>query len=155
MGESRNTGRMDVSRLVADALDPVLTARGFAAGQTASPSDDGHDPDQQGATHSGTVIWCAAWWEFQRSYPSLPQAYADGIGEDYQCVDLTVTTSGGRIAQIDLEGHSLAESFSALGRHEDARAADLLAGTPAEAVGGPLRELLDRLFETAARTAGP
>lgn len=145
---------MHVSRFLADALDPVLTASVFAAGQTGlHPDDDSRDygsferpwPDQ-----SGSIIWCCPYQEIQQKYPSLPQAHGQGIGQDYECVDITVTITRGSVTEIDFEGLSLAESFSAVGPHEEAEAADRLLGKPAAAVSGPLRELLARLFETTA-----
>lgn len=142
---------MHVSRLLADTLDPVLTASVFAAGQTGlHPDDDSRDlgsyegpwPDQ-----SGSIIWCAPHQEVQRRYPSLPQAHGYGIGVDYDCIDLTVTITRGSITEVDFEGLSLAETFSAVGRHEEAQATDRLLGRPAEAASGPLRELLAALLE--------
>jgi hypothetical protein len=145
---------MHVSRLLADALDPVLTASVFTAGQTGlHPDDDSRDngtfegpwPDQ-----SGGIIWCAPYQEIQQKYPALPQAHGQGIGQDYECVDVTVTIARGSVTEIDFEGLSLAATFSAVGLHEDAQAADRLLGKPAQEVSGPLRELLARLFEAAA-----
>jgi len=143
-----------VSRLLADALDPVLTARGFAAGQTGLPPEgdtrdlgsfNGPWPDQ-----SGHIVWCAPYQEVQRRYSSLPQANGNGIGVDYDCIDLTVTIMSGNITDIDFEGISLAETFSAVGRHEEAQAAERLLGKSAEAVSGPLRKLLVMLLEPVA-----
>lgn len=144
---------MHVSRLLADAIDPVLTASIFTAGQTGLPPDDdsrngsseGPWPDQ-----SGTISWCAPHQEIQAKYPSLPQAHGHGIGQDYECVDITVTITRGITTEIDFEDLSLAESFAAVGLHEESQAADRLLGKPAAAVSGPLRELLARLFGTPA-----
>ena len=153
-GNERDTQYVHVCRLLADALDPILTARGFAAGQTGlHPDDDFHDlsrfegpwPDQ-----SGSIIWCAPNETFQQRYPSLPQAHGYGLGVDYDCIDLTVTIASGNITEIDFEGLSLAETFSAVGRQEEARAADRLLGKSAEAVSGPLRDLLATLLEPVA-----
>jgi hypothetical protein len=143
--------RVDVSALVARVLDPVLTASIFTAGQTGLDPDDassnlgsseGRRPEQ-----SGSVIWCAPYEAVQQKYPSLPQARGHGIGTDYACVDLTVTIDRGSITEVDFEGLSLAETFSALGRHEEARAADRLLGTSAQTATAALAELLATLFE--------
>lgn len=143
---------MHVTRLLADTLDPVLTTSVFAPGQTGLHPDADHRdfgsyegpwPDQ-----SGSIIWCATYQDVQRRYPSLPQAHGDGIGLDFDCVDLTVTITRGSIAEVDFEGLSLAETFAAVGRHDDAQAADRLLGSPAEAASGPLRELLANLLAT-------
>lgn len=140
-----------VSRLLADVLDPVLTASVFTAGQTGLHPDDESQksgsyeapwPDQ-----SGSIVWCAPYQEVQQRYPSLPQAHGEGLGRDYVCIDLTVTITGGRITEIDLEGFSLAETFFALGRHAEAQSAGRLLGESAEAGSGPLRELLALLLE--------
>jgi hypothetical protein len=143
-----------VSRLLADSLDPVLTASGFAAGQTGlHPDDDARDvPSYEGPwpDQSGSVIWCAPYQQVQRRYPSLPQAHGYGIGVDYDCVDLTVTITRGSITGVDFEGLSLAETFSAVGRHEEAQAAGRLLGRPAEAVSGPLRVMLATLLGPTA-----
>jgi len=150
----RDTRYVHVSRLLAHALDPVLTASVFAAGQTGlHPDDDSGDlgsfkgpwPDQ-----SGSVIWCAPYQEVRQKYPTLPQAHGPGIGEDYGCVDRTVTISHGTISEIDFEGHSLAETFSALGRPVEAQEADRLLGKSAEAGSGRLRELLAMLLSSTA-----
>ena len=149
----RDTRDVHVSRLLADALDPVLTASVFAAGQTGlRPDDDSRDGSFEGPwpDQSGSIIWCAPYQEIQQKYPSLPQAHGQGIGQDYGCVDITVTITRGSVTEIDFEGLSLAETFSAVGLHEEAQAADRLLGKPAAAVSGPLRELLARLFETPA-----
>ena len=146
---------MHVSRLLADALDRVLTASVFAAGQTGlHPDDDSRDYgsfEGPWPSQSGSIIWCAPYREVQQRYSSLPQAHGQGIGEDYECVDLTVTVTRGSVTEIDFEGLSLAETFSAVGLHEEAQAADRLLGKPAETVGGPLRELLTHLLETTAK----
>lgn len=150
----RDTRYVHVSRLLADALDPVMTASVFTAGQTGlHPDDDSPDdgpvegpwPDQ-----SGSIIWCAPYQEVQQKYPSLPQAHGQGIGQNYACVDVTVTITRGSVTEIDFEGLSLAETFSAVGLHEEAQTADRLLDKPAEEVSGPLRELLARLFEINA-----
>jgi hypothetical protein len=150
-GNERDTQYVHVCRLLADALDPILPARGFAAGQTGlHPDDDSRElgpfegpwPDQ-----SGSIIWCAPGETFQQRYPSLPQAHGNGLGVDYDCIDLTVTIASGNITEIDFEGLSLAETFSAVGRQKEGDAADRLLGKSAEAVNGPLRELLTRLLE--------
>jgi hypothetical protein len=152
----RRTGatlvHVHVSTLLADALDPVLTASVFTAGQTGlGPDDvssgrvgtaDGQWPDQP-----GSVIWCAAYGKVQENLPSLPQAHGDGIGVDYGCVDLTVTITRGILTEVDLEGLSLAETFSALGRYEEARSAERLLDTSAQAASGPLAELLAALLQ--------
>ena len=147
----RDTRYVHVSRLLADALDPVLTASVFAAGQTGlPPDDDSRDSDSfEGPwlDQSGSIIWCAPYEEIQQKFPSLPQAHGQGIGQGYECVDLTVTITRGSVTEIDFEGLSLAESFSAVGLHEESQAAGRLLGKPAAAVSGPLRELLARLFE--------
>jgi hypothetical protein len=148
----RDTFHVHVSRLLADALNPVMTASVFAAGQTGLHPDDevrdyrtleGGWPEQ-----SGGIIWCAPYREIQQKYPGLPQAHGLGISEDYDCVDLTVRIAGGRVTEIDFEGLSLAETFSSVGLHEEARAADRLLGMQAEAASVPLTELLARLFGT-------
>jgi hypothetical protein len=140
-----------VSTLLADALDPVLTASVFTAGQTGLPPDeassdprrsDGRWPDQ-----SGSVIWCAPYEKLQQKLPALPQSYGEGIGVDYGCVDLTVTITSGNITEVDFEGLSLAETFSALGRLDDARASERLLGAPAEAASEPLAKLLASLLK--------
>jgi hypothetical protein len=140
-----------VSRLLADALDPVLTASVFTSGQTGLPPDDasseprrfdGRWPDQ-----SGSVLWCAPYEKFQQRLPALPQSHGGGIGVDYGCVDLTVTITHGSLTEVDFEGLSLAETFSSLGRREEAQAAERLLGTPAEAASGPLAELLASLLK--------
>jgi hypothetical protein len=65
-----------VSTLLADALDPVLTASVLTAGQTGLPPDeassdpprsDGRWPDQ-----SGSVLWCAPYEKLQQKLPALP-----------------------------------------------------------------------------------
>jgi hypothetical protein len=142
-----------VSTLVAEVLDPVLTAGIFSAGQT------GLGPEEAGTAlepapgrwpqQSGTVIWCAPHEDVQQKYAALPQAGADGIGRDYGCVDLTVTISAGKIAGVDLEGYSLAETFSALGRDAEAGAAERLLGASAKSASAALAELLRTLFALA------
>lgn len=145
---------MHVSRLFADALDPVMTASVFAAGQTGlHPDDESRDYGTlEGAwpEQSGGIIWCAPYQEIQQTYSALPQAHGQGIGEDYGCIDLTITIARGRVTEIDFEGLSLADTFSAVGLHEEARAADRLLGMQAEAASVPLRELLASLLEIDA-----
>ena len=142
---------MHVSRLLADALDPVLTANVFSAGQTGlPPDDDSRDPDEAEGPwpdQSGNVIWCAPYQEIRQRYPFLPQAQGQGIGQDSGCVDITVAVVRGSVTEVDFEGLSLAETFSAVGRHEEAQAAGRLLGQPAQTVSAPLRELLARLLE--------
>ena len=69
---------------------------------------------------------------------------------DYGCVDLTVTITDGSLTEVDFEGLSLAETFSALGRREDAQAAERLLGTPAETASGPLAEVLASILKHTA-----
>lgn len=124
----------------------------FAADQTGLHPDD--DPRDYGSfdgpwpEQSGSIIWCGPYQEVREKYPSLPQAHGQGIGQDYGCVDLTITITRGTVAEIDFEGLSLPETLSAVGLHEKAQAAERLRGKPAEAVSGPLRELLAHLLET-------
>lgn len=131
-----------------------MTTSVFAAGQTGLHPDDEsrvyRAPEGGWPEQSGGIIWCAPYREMQQKYPDLPQAHGQGIGEDYGCVDLTVRIAGGRVTEIDFEGLSLAETFSAVGLPQESQAADGLLGKPAAAVGGLLRELLTRLFETPA-----
>lgn len=142
-----------VFTLVAEVLDPVLTASVFSAGQTGLGPEEarsGIEPSpQRWPQQSGTVIWCAPYEAVQRKYASLPQASADGIGTDYRCVDLTVTLSDGRITEVDFEGLSLAETFTALGRDAEAEAAERLLGTSARTASAALAELLRTLLDPA------
>lgn len=151
----RDTFHVHVARLLADALDPLMTASVFAAGQIGlHPDDESRDyrPLEVGwPEQSGGIIWCAPYREIQQKYPALPQAHGQGIGEDYDCVDLTVRIDGGRVIEIDFEGLSLAETLRSVGLHAEARTADRLLGVNAEAVSVPLRELLARLLGTDAR----
>jgi hypothetical protein len=140
-----------VSALLAAALDPVLTASVFTAGQTGLPPDeatsdlrrsDGRWPDQ-----SGRVIWCAPYDKLQEKLPALPQSHGQGIGVDYGCVDLTVTITRGHITEVDFEGLSLPETFRLMGRRDDAQAAERLLGAQAEAASEPLAKVLASLLK--------
>lgn len=102
-------------------------------------------PDQ-----SGRVLWCAPYEKLQQKLPALPQSHGQGVGVDYECVDLTVTITCGNITEVDLEGLSLAETFSALGRREEAQAAKRLLGAPAETASEPLADLLASLLKPIA-----
>ena len=145
---------------MAKVLDPVLTAGVFAAGQTGlSPvhtlaglgSSDGPWPRQ-----SGSIIWCAGYGDLRAAYPLLPQAAEDpGIVAEYACVDLTVVITRGVVTEVDFEGRSLAETFAALGRHDEAHEAERLLGTSAQAASAVLAELLLRLLAPEQSTMLP
>ncbi|HEX8510878.1 MAG TPA: hypothetical protein VF635_15435 [Propionibacteriaceae bacterium] len=145
---------MHVSTLMAEVLDPVMTASVFAAGQNGLAPDDvsGHPcrSDDRWPNQSGSVIWCATAEELQQKLPALPQFQAEGVGEHHGCVDLTVTIAHGNLTEVDFEGLSLAETFTALGRGEDAHAAEHLLGAPAKAASERLATLLASLLAPAA-----
>jgi hypothetical protein len=146
---------MHVSMLTARVLDPVMTASVFAPGQTGllpdeAASSPGH-ADDRWPKQSGSVIWCATAEELQQELPALPQSHGQGIGDYHECADLIVTITHGNLTEVDFEGLSLAETFSALGRSEDAQAADHLLGVPAEAASKRLAILLASLLEPAAK----
>jgi hypothetical protein len=83
-------------------LNPLLTSKGFAAGQ-----DGGNSADE-----STDIIWCGAHDELEHRYPWLPQVTGrDELNGDV-CFDLTITLSLGEIVRVDLEGRSLDEVFS-------------------------------------------
>lgn len=142
-----------VSTLVADALDPVLTASVFTAGQTGLGTRDTSSNlgscGGRWAYQSGSIVWCAPYEEVQQRYPVLPQAVGEGIGVDYGCVDLTVTIIRGIITEVDFEGLSLAETFAMLRRQEEAQAAKRLLGTSAQTASPVLAELLAALLPPA------
>ena len=124
---------MEAHQSLQAALDPVLIDLGFAAGQGGGDDD-------------ADIIWCAAYSDFQRRFPWLPQAKEpDHVGR-YACVDLTVRMSMGRVVDVDLEGYSLAETFIAVGRPCNAQQARHLLGSRGESGGIGLVALLAALF---------
>jgi hypothetical protein len=139
-----------VSALLADVLDPLLTACGFASGQTGLHPDDAvAGPDAPGdawPAQSGSVLWCAPYDVFQDRCPSLPQAGGQDEIRDHVCVDLSISIDNGRIAAVSLEGPSLTETFAMLGRQDEAQAAERLLGTPAQSATPALAALLTALL---------
>ncbi len=149
---------MHLAALVAELLDPLLTARGFAAGQTGlHPDDVGDgfrpDPAEPWPVQSGSVLWCAPYDAFQGRYPFLPQALGQDELRDHGCVDLTITLEDGRIGEVTLEGPSLSKTFAGLGRDAEALEAERLLGTPAQSALPVVRRLLTALFDTTEDSA--
>ncbi|MDR7251056.1 hypothetical protein J2X46_000028 [Nocardioides sp. BE266] len=108
----------DAIGLVCAALDPVMVAAGFQAGQGGTtPADEGQ------------VIYCAGHDEFSERYPSLPQAHQQEPGGT--CVDLVLDVwPGGRLGRMDLEAMSLAATLRHVGLTEDGDAVEAVAGVP-------------------------
>lgn len=124
---------MDAELSVRAALDPLLVPLGFAPGQGGG----GDDAD---------IIWCAAYTDFKRRFPTLPQATEqDDIGE-HACVDLTARLSLGRLSEVDLEAQPLMETLRAVGLLAESQQAELLLGSPAQDAAEDLRLLLVALF---------
>jgi hypothetical protein len=129
---------MDADQSVRAALDPVLVNLGFGAGQGGG----GDDAD---------IIWCAAYTDFQRRFPTLPQAREEDHVGPYACVDLTVRLGLGCVIDVDLEGCSLVETFEALDRPTEAKQARRLLGSPAGVAAVDLVTLLADLFAEPAQ----
>lgn len=127
---------MKTAGAVEAILDPLLTSRGFAAGQ------DGGNAGEK----SAQIIWCAAYDEFQARYPWLPQATGQDEFRSYACVDLTVTLNLGKIVSVDLEGWSVEETFRMIGRPLEAQQASSVIGVSADAGAQQLGRVLESLF---------
>lgn len=126
-------GPVDFGRSMSAALDPVLGAAGFAAGQGGG--------DQ--------VIFCAAHDELSDRYPSLPQSdkQSRGMGG---CIDLVVHGDEGRFRSADLEGVSLDTTLRLMGEHEEADAVARQGGGSLDEVLPVLTRALIRLFGAPA-----
>ena len=135
------------SRLLVDAIDPVLADSPFQAGQTGEPRTD----DFPGRTPrpGASVTWCGPYDEVITAYPHLA---CPGVEpHENGCFDLTIEIDGdGLLSDVRLEHGDLPAVFAAMGRTDDASAAGDLVGRPAEAAVPELAALLARLF-TAER----
>jgi hypothetical protein len=136
------------SRLLVEAIDPVLADSPFQAGQTGEPPADA-TPDWWTPRPGASVIWCGGYDEVVRAYPHLDDPQVDA--EEYWCFDVTVEIDGdGRLAEVRLENGELPEAFAAMGRTQEASAAAALIGRPAEDAVPRLAALLGRLFAAPA-----
>lgn len=131
------------SRLLVDTIDPVLAASPFQAGQTGEPPTDDF-PGWQPPS-GATVIWCGPYDEVIQAFPHLASPGVEP--EENWCFDLTIEIDGdGRLLEVRLEHGDLPQAFAAIGRTDDAFAADALVGRPAEEAVPELAALLARLF---------
>jgi len=139
------------SRLLVEAIDPILADSPFQAGQTGEPPTDDIPAPRRGAS----VIWCGAYDEVVAAYPHLAQPGVQP--EKGWCFDMTIEIDGdGRLAEVRLEHGDLPEALAAMGGTEDAFAAARLLGRPAEAAVPELAVLLARLFTwSGPLTPGP
>lgn len=125
------------ARLVQEALDPVLVAAGFLAGQ------GGDAPDG-----SAQVIYCLAHDQLVRRHPMLPQA---GSGDaPGRCDDLVVEIGAdGSLHRLDLEQLSVVETLRRVGLEADAQAVATVVGRPCTEALPTVRTALGRLFDVA------
>jgi hypothetical protein len=131
------------SRLLVDAIDPVLVGSPFQPGQTGEPATD----EEPGWTPrpGASVIWCGPYDEVVATFPHLDRP--DVEPEPIWCYDLTVEIDGaGRLSDVSLEFEPLPTAFLSMGRVDDARAAAALLGRPAADVVPELVTLLARIF---------
>ena len=132
------------SRMLTDAIDPVVSGTDFQPGQAAGERMG--EPLGSG----GSAIWCGGYAALQLSHPGLPQAWTQATHHDYGCIDLTVEVERGRLVEASLESLDLAETFEKLGRPDDAAAAAELIGQPGEVAIPALAVLVARLLEATA-----
>lgn len=123
------------ARLVQEALDPMLVAAGFLAGQ------GGDAPDG-----SAQVIYCLAHDELVRRHPMLPQA---GSGDaPGACDDLVVEIGmDGSLDRLDLEELPVVETLRRAGLVTDAEAVAAILGRPCAETLPTVRAALGRLFD--------
>ncbi len=125
-----------------DALDPVMTSHGFAAGQSgASASVVG-------------VVHCSDHRDFRRRFPTL----APGIqyADDGACTDLNISVAldgPARLEEIHLDGHRLDELARDLGRDDLRRRIGRLRDLPLSEGITDLRDVLTVIFSTAAHAS--
>jgi hypothetical protein len=128
-----NTEPMHVARLVAAALDPLMTRCGFSAGQTGLPPENARWPAGAGAAaseDSGAVLWCGGYETLKERQPGLPQATGQDDQGAHACVDFTVALLGRRITAGDFEGLSLSDTFATIGMPQQAEESARLVDAP-------------------------
>ena len=127
----------DLADVICAALDPLMTAHGFQAGQSGVGADIG-------------IIYCAEHVEFRRRFPTLaPTIQYDDEGA---CTDLNIYASTGQHAKlhdIRFEGVTLEELLAEEGI-ELAGDAQTIASLPAKEGAMRLRLVLDKLFASHA-----
>jgi hypothetical protein len=134
-------GSLAAGRAVSAALDPVLTAAGFAGGQYGEGGGDQPGPWQ--------IIFCAGHDDLSDRHPWMPQANAQRHAEG-ACIDLVVhTTLDDRFDWADLEGLTLDETLRRVGNDDDANAVRAVHLTRLDTALPVLAAALARLFGEA------
>lgn len=132
---------MGIASDLTGALDPVLLAAGFAAGQGGTGVVDGKPVG---------ITYCAGHDALSDRFPWLPQAdeYPRGKGA---CTDLVIQVNGsGVVERVDFEGFTLGETLAQVGDTEDARTAAGLIGQNVGELIDVLPAILERLFRDRA-----
>lgn len=137
------------SRILVEAIDPVVAGSPFQAGQGGEWSSN--DSPGPGPRSGASVVWCGGYDEVIEAYPHLARPGVEA--EENWCFDLTVDIGGGgRLLDVRLEHGDLVAAFVAMGRTDDASAASALLGRPADAAVPELAALLSRLFTASEPT---
>lgn len=135
---------MSAARAVAAAMDPVMSAAGFAEAQFGQV---GWAPEREVG-----MTFCAAFSDFRCRFPWLPQS-ADVTAS---CIDLTIDLdAAGRIGRLDLEGWSVEQTLRDIGRVHDSVHAGAVIGTDAFQAIPALLRAVDALFRPVTDDAMP
>lgn len=125
--------------VICAALDPLMTAHGFQAGQSGVGVEIG-------------IIYCAQHVEFRRRYPMLAPTIQ--YEDEGACTDLNIYTSSdprARLHDIRFDGVTLEEVLAGEGV-EFADEAHTIASLPAQEGAIRLRSVLEKLFAIHAVT---